>query len=487
MKHFSILCGCLAMLCAGAPVHARGFGGGGGRIGGGGMGGGLGGGGFGGGMSRPMPMNRPSVPAYRPSTPINRSPSMSRPTNRPSLAEQRPSAGLNRPGAGPATGRPGGIRPGGGGLGSGEGISRGAAAGRPSTGDLGNFLEMSPERSTAPDRQRIQSSFDNYYRDLAARNADRRGNVADRAADVGQRLPNAGERLPDAGAATRQANVSDRMNNRQGYRSNLSDNRDNRQQQRQDWADNVRQNRDGGAWQDHWNEFKDDFGEPGWRVDYPHMANAYFRYNHPYSYWWGWASAGALNGWYAGWWTAPVYYDYGYGGSVYYGDDGVSYNGQVYSPEEYAAGAQEQAAEGEAEIETPPADGSQTAWMPLGVWALSTSELEKNPSRLFQLAVSKNGTISGTLTNTTTNDTQPIVGSVDRETQRACWYAGDRKDVVAETGIFNLTKDEAPVLIHFGPTRTEEYLLIRMPQADASSDAPAAGQAGQAPPGRPAN
>lgn len=337
---------------------------------------------------------------------------------------------------------------------------------------MGNFLELSPQRPATADRQRIESSFDNYYRDLAAQRANRGaaagtlpGVADDRLGNASQRLPNAGDRLQNV-----PTNVGDRMTNRQDYRSHLSDNRQDRVQQRQDWAGNVRQNWGDGQWQDHWNEFQDDFGEPGWRLEYPNMANAYFRYNHPYSHWWGWATAGALTGWYAGWWTAPVYYDYGYGGSVYYGDQGVSYNGQTYTPEEYAQGAQDQAAEGEAEVETPPADGSQTEWLPLGVWALSTSEDEKNPTRLMQLAVSKQGTISGTLTNTATNDTQPIVGSVDRDTQRACWYAGDRKDVVAETGIFNLTKDEAPVLIHFGPDRTEEYLLIRMPQPTDGAD-----------------
>ncbi len=339
---------------------------------------------------------------------------------------------------------------------------------------------MTPQGPTRADHQRIKESFDNYYRDLAAKQRAKRGesggaadrDVANRAANVGERLPNAGE-----GVVNRQANVSDRMSHRQGYRSHLSDDLQNRQQQRQDWGRSVRQNWNGERWQNWRNEFQDDFGEPGWRLEYPRMANAYFRWNHPYSYWWRWATAGTLTGWYAGWWAEPYYYDYGYGGTVYYGDDGVSYNGQTYTPEEYAQGAQDQAAQGDSEVETPPADGSQTEWLPLGVFALSTSEEETNPTRLMQLAVSKQGTISGTLTNTTTNDTQPIVGSVDRETQRACWYAGDKKDVVAETGIFNLTKNESPVLIHFGPDRTEEYLLVRVPPApengqDAAASAP---------------
>jgi hypothetical protein len=195
------------------------------------------------------------------------------------------------------------------------------------------------------------------------------------------------------------------------------------------------------------------------------MANAYFRANHPYAYWWTWSSVAGINGWYAGWWSAPVYYDYGTGGTVYYEGDNVYYNGEaVGTPEEYAYDLQEQAQAGAAEVESPPADGSATDWLPLGVFGLSTSAEEKKPTRFMQLAVSKAGSISGTLYNTVTLQSLPIVGKVDRETQRACWYAGDNVETVAETGIFNLTQDEAPVLIHFGPDRAEEYLLVRTPQ-----------------------
>jgi len=33
---------------------------------------------------------------------------------------------------------------------------------------------------------------------------------------------------------------------------------------------------------------------------------------------------------------------------------------------------------------------------------------------------------------------------------------------VIETGVYNLTKDEAPALIHFGKDRTEQWLLVRL-------------------------
>jgi hypothetical protein len=41
---------------------------------------------------------------------------------------------------------------------------------------------------------------------------------------------------------------------------------------------------------------------------------------------------------------------------------------------------------------------------------------------------------------------------------------GDNKDTVVETGLYNLTKDEAPCLLHLGSDRTEQWLLVRLSQ-----------------------
>ena len=41
-------------------------------------------------------------------------------------------------------------------------------------------------------------------------------------------------------------------------------------------------------------------------------------------------------------------------------------------------------------------------------------------------------------------------------------------DRVFETGIYNLTKDETPVLVHFGKERTQQWLLVRMQKPAAA-------------------
>ena len=43
--------------------------------------------------------------------------------------------------------------------------------------------------------------------------------------------------------------------------------------------------------------------------------------------------------------------------------------------------------------------------------------------------------------------------------------------LVVETGLYNLTNDEVPVLVHFGPDRQEGRVLIRLQQPEAQAEA----------------
>ena len=93
----------------------------------------------------------------------------------------------------------------------------------------------------------------------------------------------------------------------------------------------------------------------------------------------------------------------------------------------------------------------------------------------IQLAINKEGIIRGNYTDNKTNKNQVIQGSLDKQTQRVSFTVGDNKTDVIETGLYNLTKDEAPCLLHFGAERTEQRLLVRLKQ-------PEEGAAGQAAP-----
>jgi uncharacterized protein (TIGR03000 family) len=199
---------------------------------------------------------------------------------------------------------------------------------------------------------------------------------------------------------------------------------------------------------------------PNWWTAHP---GAWRPYGWPAGRYWGWATWPVLTGWF-GWNYAPVYFDYG-NNIVYQGD-------QVYidnQPGPTAAVYYQQAAD--LAQTAPPvaaAPKKDEEWTPLGVFALVQGE-QSDTSAVFQLAVNKAGVIGGNYSNVLTGTTLPVRGAVDPKTQRASWIVGDQKDTVYDTGIFNLTKDQSPVLIHFGADRTQQWLLVRIKEADANA------------------
>jgi hypothetical protein len=111
----------------------------------------------------------------------------------------------------------------------------------------------------------------------------------------------------------------------------------------------------------------------------------------------------------------------------------------------------------------PPAPGEQPQWMSLGVFALAQEE-KGDPVLFLQLSVNREGTISGAYKSTLTDDQRPVAGEVDTTTQQVAWRIGDNTQTVFVTTLANLTQDVSPLTIHFGKTRTQVWLLIRMPE-----------------------
>lgn len=188
---------------------------------------------------------------------------------------------------------------------------------------------------------------------------------------------------------------------------------------------------------------------------------------------WAWSTWPALVGWF-GYANAPdpIYYDYGT--NVVYQDNSVYVNNQpvATAPQYY------QQAQTIAEAQ-PAAQQPEEAWQSLGVFGLSQGQsADSAASAVFQLAVNKEGVIKGNYYNVLVGGSSlPVQGSVDQKTQRAAWTVGDNKTTVYETGIYNLTKDQTPVLVHFGPDRTEQWLLVRMNEQNAKQN-PGAGGTG---------
>lgn len=229
-------------------------------------------------------------------------------------------------------------------------------------------------------------------------------------------------------------------------RSDVAANRPDRIENRQQWQQNRSQRRD---------EVRNQVQENHPRLDFwsDHPAWAGWRITRPYR----WATWGAITGWVGyGWGQATPY---SYGSNVYYQDDSVYYGDQkVASAEEYAEQAEQIAGN------APKVAPEKAEWMPLGVFALTPDGQASgpDPSLFLQLAISKEGIISGTLHNSATDQTQTIEGMADKNSQRTAWTVTGKARPIMETGISNLTEDTASALVHFADGQTQQWLMVRL-------------------------
>lgn len=102
-------------------------------------------------------------------------------------------------------------------------------------------------------------------------------------------------------------------------------------------------------------------------------------------------------------------------------------------------------------------------WLPLGTFAL-TREAVNDSQAMLELAVNKQGVLAGTYYNQATQVSRSLEGMLDQASQRAAigFADGMNADVVLETGIQNLTQDQAPALLHQGQDRSGPILLVRL-------------------------
>ncbi|MGD9648497.1 MAG: hypothetical protein AB7U73_22495, partial [Pirellulales bacterium] len=105
----------------------------------------------------------------------------------------------------------------------------------------------------------------------------------------------------------------------------------------------------------------------------------------------------------------------------------------------------------------------QSEWQSLGVFGLVQGD-DTTANDMFQLGLNKEGVIRGNYYNALSETTLPVYGSVDPKTQRAAWSIGDKKDIVYEAGLSNLTQEATPCLVHFGKDKTQQLTLVRIEQ-----------------------
>jgi hypothetical protein len=103
-------------------------------------------------------------------------------------------------------------------------------------------------------------------------------------------------------------------------------------------------------------------------------------------------------------------------------------------------------------------------WMPLGVFATGQDAAQAAFSNLFiQLAMNKEGDLEGTYYNAALDQTHPIEGEVDPETQQAAWKVSD--DPAAPlmiTGLYNLTQDMCTVQVRFPDNSEQTWAMVRL-------------------------
>lgn len=376
--------------------------------------GGRGGGGGGGGA-------RPSVGGARPGVGGGGGASV-----RPSVGDRGAGLGAGNAGLGD---RPG-FQPGSPGVGSGIGKPGGVGPG-PSKGQLQDFLDIGnpgPGAATRPAGP-SQGAVADFFQNGPSVGPGVKPGIPGGPLPGGP-IPGGPGKIagkgPIAGgkAGPIQGNRPTRVENRQ----ELAQNRQNRRQEIQD-------------------EFRDNY--PRWDFALDHPRWAAWRVNRPYR----WATVAALTGW-CGYANAS-YYDYGE--NIYYQDGAVYSDGQqIASADQYAAAAEQ--------IATNIPQAKDPDWLCLGVFAITQdgSSSGPAPTMFLQLNVSKQGILAGSLQNTSAGTNQPIEGMVDKQSQRAAWVISGKTRPIMETGIFNLSRDTAPALLHFADGQTQQWLLVRM-------------------------
>jgi hypothetical protein len=185
----------------------------------------------------------------------------------------------------------------------------------------------------------------------------------------------------------------------------------------------------------------------GWTAEIPWMST-------------GWSAMGDAIGLAAG--VQPIAYNYG---------TNVTYQGdQVYNDAQPVATADEYYQQASTLAQSAPAPADDDAdWMPLGTFGLVRHE-ETDPPYVIQLAVDKSGAVAGNYCDMLTDHNLPVHGAVDPQTQKLAWTVGHSTKVVGEVGLYNLTtQNEVPALIHIGPDKTQQWLLVRLKQPEAAA------------------
>lgn len=249
-----------------------------------------------------------------------------------------------------------------------------------------------------------------------------------------------------------QLNDRQPIENRQQQFSNRQENRDDRQTDRHSQVDQTKQNISQRS-NDIYHNVSQQWAnkpEPFTSSWYSQHPNAW-RYSHPHADAWAAASFGALTGWVAGVASTPVSYSYSESNVYVAGNEA-----EATSPEQQAQEAQQLSQT------TTPANADEQ-WLPVGVYALVQGD-ENQSQMLMQISISKSGQISGSYYNVLSDNSQPLSGSLDKETQQVAWTVAGNQKAVFQTDLNSLTQQETPVVVRYADGAAHQMTLIRLPE-----------------------
>ena len=105
-----------------------------------------------------------------------------------------------------------------------------------------------------------------------------------------------------------------------------------------------------------------------------------------------------------------------------------------------------------------------------GVFAIIAEADQEQTDKVVQLALNREGVIRGNYQDMLKDEVTPVTGSVDKESQRVALKLEGNDSLIVEVGLYNLTNDEVPVLLHFGPDRREARTFIRLDNPEEESN-----------------
>ena len=153
-----------------------------------------------------------------------------------------------------------------------------------------------------------------------------------------------------------------------------------------------------------------------------------------------------------------MYYPYYYGTNIVYRDRIVYINNTQYVTSEEYYNQAWHLAHTPVEVTSTSADD----WLTLGTFAVYDQETDQDTGFVFQLAANNAGQVLGNIVDEANDSVWKVTGSVDMETQRVALRLDGDDELVYESGLWNLTQDTAPMLVHFGAEEQTHWTLIRL-------------------------